>query len=65
MRRYRHPDMRRLRQWNDVGNWQAVREDLPHRVAEPDTFFQEMTQKMGWILWTDCFKLLAHHCRKS
>ena len=60
MRRYRNPDGRLLRQWDVVGNWQAIKEDLPHR-AEPDAYFQDMTQKLGWIMWPDCWKLLAHY----
>lgn len=61
MRRYRNTDGRLLRQWDEVGNWQAIKEDLAHRSAEPDAYFQAMSQKIGWITWGDCWKLLAHY----
>lgn len=61
MRRYRNSDGRLLRQWDEVGNWQAIKEDLPHRASEPDAYFQDMTKKIGWIMWPDCWKLLAHY----
>lgn len=61
MRRYRNTDGRVLRQWDEVGNWQALKEDLPHRSAEPDAYFQDISKKLGWIMWPDCWKLLAHY----
>ncbi|OGR41962.1 MAG: hypothetical protein A2X35_11695 [Elusimicrobia bacterium GWA2_61_42] len=61
MRRYRNTDGRVLRQWDEVGNWQALKEDLPHRSTEPDAYFQDISKKLGWIMWPDCWKLLAHY----
>ena len=61
MKRYRNADGRLLRQWHEVGNWQALKEDLPHRASEPDTYFQDMSRRLGWIMWPDCWKLLAHY----
>ena len=61
MRRYRNSDMRKLRNWDEVGNSQVLKQDMPHRAEEPDSYFQEMTLKMGWSLWPECWKLLAHY----
>ena len=61
MRRYRAGDMKALRKWDEPGRWKNLKEDLPHRSGESDEYFVMMTKKMGWILWTDCVKLLAHH----
>lgn len=61
MRRYKNVDMRRLRDWDAPGNIEALRLDLPHRSAEPESVFQEMTTKLGWILWHDAWKIYAHH----
>jgi len=61
MRRYRHSDMRLLRQWDEPGNWKAIKKDLPHRDKEGDDYFRTLTKKLGWLLWTDCWKLLAHY----
>ena len=65
MKRYRNADMRMLREWDEIGNWLAVKEDLPHHAAKPDTYFQEMTLKMGWLMWSDCWKILAHYSRQK
>ena len=61
IKRYRNPDIRALRRWDEAGTWQNIKEDLAHRVDEPDSYFSEMSQKMGWLLWTDAWKLLAHY----
>ncbi|HAZ07641.1 MAG TPA: hypothetical protein DCZ01_03745 [Elusimicrobia bacterium] len=61
MKRYRGSDMRSLRNWDEVGRWELAKRDLPHRADEPDEYFKQMTQRMGWLVWPECLKLLAHH----
>ena len=61
MKRYRSPDMRALRRWDEPGNTIHLREDMMHRAQEPEDYFLNMSCRMGWCLWTDIFKLLAHY----
>jgi len=65
MHRYRNGNMRELRQWDELGNWETLKADLPHRHDEPDRYFQDMTLKMGWIRWPDCWKIMAHHALRE
>ena len=61
VKRYRGADMRKLRDWEKVGRWETLKADLPHRASEPDSYFQRLSQRMGWICFPDCLKILAHH----
>lgn len=61
MKRYRGSDMRRLRSWDEIGEWKRIKQDLPHRADEPDSYFQRLTQQMGWATFPECTKILAHH----
>lgn len=65
MMRYRSSDMRSLRRWDEIGNFHSVKEDLPHRTEDADVFAKAITVRMGWLLWCDVWKLLAHYSRKS
>ena len=65
MKRYRCSDMRMLRRWDESGNVETLREDLPHRSGESDEYFRtSISKKMGWLLWNDAWKLLANYCHQ-
>ena len=59
MRRYRGPDLRKIRMWDEVTpGWERIRKDLPHREMEGDAWHQRLNTSLGWIIWPEVAKVL-------
>jgi hypothetical protein len=65
LRRYRGPDLRKLRVWDEVTpGWLKLKKDLPHRT-ESDEWYQRLNTSLGWIIWPEMLKLLIEaYCRE-
>jgi hypothetical protein len=60
IRRYRGPDLRKIRMWDEVTpGWERIRKDLPHRAAESDAWHQSLNTSLGWVIWPEMVKILA------
>lgn len=65
IRRYRGPDLRRIRLWDELTpGWERIRRDLPHRVNESPEWHQRLNMSLGWIIWPELIKIIiAGHSR--
>lgn len=60
IRRYRGPDLRKVRMWDEVTpGWERIRKDLPHRAGEGDAWHQNLNTSLGWVIWPEMVKILV------
>ncbi|MEK7232284.1 MAG: hypothetical protein AAB268_00590 [Elusimicrobiota bacterium] len=60
MRRYRGPDLRKMRMWDEVTpGWERIRKDLPHRADESPEWHQRLNTSLGWVIWPEMVKILV------
>lgn len=60
IRRYRGPDLRKMRLWDEVTpGWERIRRDLPHRVDESPEWHQRLNTSLGWITWPEMVRVLV------
>jgi len=60
MRRYRGPDLRKMRMWDEVTpGVERIRCDLPHRAEEPAEYHQKLNTSLGWVIWPEMIRILV------